>query len=259
MKQFLNLRQLHNFFFDLGGFGTLFSAFSVSLACHHNLPDVVTATRSKKHLRFIVIAGITTATFFYVVIGFSNSLCFGDDTKTPVTHNWLNYTGCNGGFGTCDTGSDRWYAIIIQWLVLLFPPINLSSEYPLFCLTLSSNIRQLIPKQIREKRPKFWLYFCRLSASLPPLIAGAIKGDLDVIFNFAGIFGFFLLFIIPSTFQIYSTFIIQRKFGKNSHISEFSGIYSSPYIAWPVLILSIACFSFSFVQFVDESFGFGWY
>ncbi|EMD48200.1 amino acid transporter, putative [Entamoeba histolytica KU27] len=248
------------FFIDIGGFGTLFSSCSVALACHQNLPDVVTPTKPKNHLRRIVVLGITTATILYVIIGFACSFCFGDATRTPVTHNWLGFTGCNGGFGVCDDGSSaKWYGVVVQWVILLFPAINLTSEYPLVCVTLSSNLLQMIPKQWKEKIPKIWLYSSRLVAAVPPLIAGAIKGDLEVIFNFAGIFGFFLLFIIPGVLQIYSKFIIRRKWGSKTYVTSFSGKYSSSYWAWPILIIAIICFSFALVQFVADVIGLSWF
>ncbi|ELP87123.1 hypothetical protein EIN_496680 [Entamoeba invadens IP1] len=251
---------LTQFFINIGGFGTLFSSCSVALACHQNLPDVVTPTKPKTYLRTVVISGITTATILYVIIGFSCSFTFGTNTKTPVTHNWLNYSGCGGGFGVCSDGSEaKWYGIVVQWIVLLSPPINLTSEYPLVCVTLASNLLQMIPKKWKVKHPKVWLYSARIAASTPPLIAAAIKGDLEVIFNFTGIFGFFLLFIIPAVLQIYSKFIIRRKWGSKTYTTEFSGKYSSSYVAWPILIVSIICFSFALVQFADETFGLDWF
>ena len=242
--------------FNFAGFGTLFSSCSVALSCHQNLPDCMTPTQPKKHLKKILITGISISSFIYVVIGFSSMLCFGSNTKTPVTHNWLSFSGCAGGFGKCENGKEaEWYGIIIQWLILLFPAVNLASEFPLVCATLSSNLMQIPPKKIREKHPKIWTYGCRLLACIPPIIAGAIKGDLEVIFNFAGIFGFFLLFIIPSLLQIYSKYIIRRKWGSKTYVTVYSGKYSTSYLAWPILVIAVICFSLAFVQFLFDTFG----
>ena len=244
------------YFFNFSGFSSLFSAASVALSCHQNLPDVVTPTKSKKHLKLVLLGGITTATIIYIIIGYACTLTFGSNTKTPVTHNWMDYSGCNGGFGKCDDGDEyKWYGAVIQWLILLFPAINLMSEYPLVCCTLSSNLQQLIPHKYRHDHNKLFVYISRVCACVPPLIAGAIKGDLEVIFNFTGIFGFFLLFIIPSFLQVYSKYIIRRKWGSKTYVTPFTTKLSSSYIATPVLIIAVVCFSFSLVEFFCETIG----
>ncbi|ELP86852.1 hypothetical protein EIN_044000 [Entamoeba invadens IP1] len=244
-----------NTLFNISGFGTAFSIISVSLACHHNIPEIVAPLRDKRQLKKIIFITLLTATSVYTVLGLICSLCFGKKTVSPITSNWLEYTGCDGGFGICPDHKIRWYGYLIQFIVLMFPLVNLTSEYPLVSATLASNISQLNSDNTHPNKVSF---SAKCLAAFPPLVLACIKADLSKIFGLTGIFGFVLILILPAMFQIFSKKTYRTQFGRHTSQTLFSGVYSSTRLAWCVLIVSIVLFAFSVVQNLDAIFDINW-
>ncbi|KAL7712877.1 Amino acid transporter [Entamoeba marina] len=237
--------------FNLNGFGAAFSVISVSLACHHNIPEAVAPTTSKRKLKSVVVASLTTATILNVAVGIVCALCFGKKTISPVTSNWLDYTGCDGGFGICKDHKIKWYGYIVQISILMFPLVNLTSEYPLVSATLASNFAQLVGEESVSKTAK-------TLAAIPPLLLACIKADLTKIFGLTGVFGFVLVFIFPTIFQIFSKKTYRIQFGKHASGTLYSGPYSSTKLAWCVFVFSIVLFSFAVLLNLDSIFDINW-
>ncbi|OQR86321.1 transmembrane protein [Thraustotheca clavata] len=77
--------------------------------------------------------------------------------------------------------------------------------------------------------------FCRLVASLPPLVIAVLMTDLSVTLQISGIFGVYVAFIAPALLQL----IAQREDPReNMYSGRFSG---EPYI-YLVLVFGIAAF-----------------
>ncbi|BFU22189.1 amino acid transporter, putative [Entamoeba histolytica HM-1:IMSS-B] len=239
--------------FNLNGFGAAFSVISVSLACHHNIPESVAPLQDKRKLKKLIFITLLSATIIYITLGVIGALCFGKKTVSPITTNWLEYTGCDGGFGICQDHKIRWYGYVIQITILMFPLVNLTSEYPLVSATLASNISQLSSENTSKVS-----FSSKCLAAFPPLLLAMIKADLSKIFGFTGIFGFVLILILPSMFQIFSKKTYKLQFGKKASTTIYSGVYSTSKLAWCVLIISIILFAFSVVQNLDSLFNINW-
>ena len=94
--------------------------------------------------------------------------------------NWQGYTGRDGGWGE---GKTMVIAYIVELAILLFPIINLTNDFPLVAITLSSNLDRFIPERFNEnpKTKKIARIVVRLLVVFPPIIAAVIVGKLDTV------------------------------------------------------------------------------
>jgi hypothetical protein len=77
-----------------------------------------------------------------------------------------------------------------------------------------------------------------------------VFGKLDKIFNFCGLFGFFLELIFPCLLQILSIRFCQKNWGKGSEFTTYSTFFSKPIFAIITLFVGSAGLIFAFVVFV---------
>ena len=136
--------------------------------------------------------------------------------------NWEGYTGRDGGWGV---GSPLWWSYPIQLLIMLFPLLNLSNDFPLVAITLASNFDQFVPQKWTrtKKRARVAYIVVRVCCVVPPVIAGSILGELDTIFTFTGLFAFFLVFIIPCIFQWLSKRTMVKIYGPGADHTPYTG------------------------------------
>jgi amino acid permease len=226
------------------GFGLMFPSAAVALCVHYNLPDALTPCRAKSHLRLIVTGAQLTALFFYVAIGALCAIHFNPPDPL-ITLNWQSFTGRGGGWGK---GPARWWAVLIQMTIVLFPVIDLVNVFPLVVVTLSSNLTTFF-----HPTNKFWRFvpiigasargkhvFVRLLAAVLPLIAGATMGKLDKIFTVTGMFGFAIEFVIPTIFQYLSVRYMVARWGPGAAATPYSGWHSRPFWVFLELAVGIA-------------------
>eukprot|EP01105_Mastigella_eilhardi_P012074 TRINITY_DN2779_c0_g1_i1.p1 TRINITY_DN2779_c0_g1~~TRINITY_DN2779_c0_g1_i1.p1 ORF type:complete len:421 (-),score=84.47 TRINITY_DN2779_c0_g1_i1:50-1312(-) len=237
--------------FKWSGFGIMFTSTAFALTVHYNMPNSLSPVRNKKNLRLIALAAILTAVFFYFAVGGSCALYFTDQTNPLVVLNWRDYTGDKGGWG----GSTKWWGIVIQLLILFFPILNLSNDFPLVAITLATNLDQFVPKKwlTTPRRRLTARLAIRFACVVPPVIAGTLLGELDKIFTFSGMFAFFLVFIIPCVYQWLSKRTMVKLYGKGADRTPYSGFYSHDAFVLVALVVGLAAFALAFVDAVLPS------
>eukprot|EP01137_Pigoraptor_chileana_P006741 Opistho-2@51389 len=240
--------------FKFSGFVAAFTSSIVALNFHYNMPDVIQPVRDKKRLRLVISASLITATTFYIVIGSLCAIYFGENTNEIITKNWSAYTGCGDGWEKCSSSGRSAKAIVVQLWVLLFPICDMVSVYPLIGITLSNNLMEMVPASMKLRySPRVLRIATRLGSTIIPLILGAAVGSLSTIFEFAGLFAFFLEFLIPCGLHIVSTQLCRKTWGHGSERTEYSGWYSRLGITWTIIVFSSMALLFSIVAKIRPS------
>ena len=67
----------------------------------------------------------------------------------------------------------------------------------------------------------------------------------DFIFTVTGLFSFFLVFIIPSVFQIVSRYFMLKRYGSGSDVTAYSGFSSGNKWVYASLIVGLSAFNFA--------------
>eukprot|EP00727_Mastigamoeba_balamuthi_P002179 m51a1_g11959 hypothetical protein (490) ;mRNA; r:792189-793988 len=230
------------------GFGLMFPSAAFALNVHYNLPDALTPTKNKSHLKWIAMAAQLVSLLFYVLVG---ALCavFFNPPLPLLTLNWAGYTGRDGGWGP---GDAHWWAVAVRLLIILLPVVDLANVYPLVAITIGGNFEAALPKSLRAwLGPRPTRVCCRLASAVPPMILASVFGRLDTIFTITGLFAFALEYVIPPVIQWRSSRYCVARWGKNTDWTPFSGWYSHlPMIvltlvagiaAWIVAIVISAC------------------
>ncbi|KAL7712888.1 Amino acid transporter transmembrane domain-containing protein [Entamoeba marina] len=227
------------FSFQWDGFGTVFTHTAFAFVVQHNIPNLIAPVRgNKKRIHLPISIGLAVSSVFYILIGIVCCYTFNDSVQTPVTLNWSTYTGRNGGWGE---GSVLWYAVIIKYIILIFPVINLTSSFPILSSTLSHNLEPLFPNKFRKRRPTLTKYLSKALAIFPPFLLTAIVSSLHIIFDIAGIIAFFLAFTLPCLYLLFSLY----KFNRFNFISTHpSTPYTNFIISRPIFVILVMVFTF---------------
>ena len=230
--------------FRLSGFWMMFPTAAYSTNVHYNLPDSITPCRDKHRLRLVTALAQTTSLVFYLIIG---TMCaaFFDPPQPLITLSWNAYTGCGNGWAETDV--TRWWAVVVQLVVVLFPVLDLANVYPLVSLTLAGNIEPLLVHVRRRWGRRVSLPVAKLLACVPPFIVGALFGKVDIIFTLTGLCGFFLQYVFPPVFQWISVRYIAKRWGIEKARTPASGWWS--HIGWVIatLVVGFSAWAYSFI------------
>jgi len=238
---------------DWGGFATIFTTASVALNFHFSAPEIICPMKSKTHVFAVTSSALGVAFGFYFAVGVMTSMYFGPHTLPLATLNWQNYTGMEGGWGG-NLEARPWYALFVQLWVMLFPVFDMLSVFPLVAITLAENIHSFIPQAWTERTSnRFVTFVCRLSSSIPPILFAAGLNKLDLIFNFTGLFAFFLLIIFPALLQFASITYCQTSWDVGcitTWQTSYSGHFSHKGYALASIGFGVAALVFSFINVV---------
>lgn len=232
---------------------------------------------SYNHHQRVFGASLFTTFSFYMLLGTSAASYFGANTLSSVNLNFSNFT-----FGfNADTLSS--FTLIMlraaSGVVVMFPALDTLSVFPLIANTLGNNLlaasgpvfvkyiahrlptrrlslamfrRRLyrrstnsfhdLPSQVRkelvQRATKVATVFWRLVAALPPLVGSLWATDLSFSLLLASVAGIYVAFFAPSLLQLASCRLRPEP-------TIFSGWYSRPVLAYPVL--AFATFSLGVV------------
>jgi hypothetical protein len=100
-----------------------------------------------------------------------------------------------------------------------------------------------------KRAAKLGSYAFRLVAAIPPLGASLFASDLSFSLQLAGAAGIYVAFVAPALLQIKGMQMVKEALFKDDSSSSdrrlYSGWYSNPNFAFPVLLF--AAFSFTLV------------
>ncbi|KAL7717058.1 Amino acid transporter transmembrane domain-containing protein [Entamoeba marina] len=235
---------------DLNGFGTVFLHSAFALILNLNVPDIVQPTKNKKKIHIPFILAISLATLFYGSVGIICSITFGPNVNSPVTLNWGNYTGINGGWGD---GNTLWFAYIIRYLVLFFPLVNILSSYPILVITAADNIKSLFTTEFKRKYHTYIHYISVAFCTVIPFCLTCITSSLEVIFNISGSISFVLSFMMPCVFHILSIKLFTKiHLFKTKSKTPYTWIHSIPMISILILLISSCLFILALIIIISE-------
>ena len=156
----------------VGGLGVIFPIAVSSQLFHHSIPNLSFPLRPQSRVPHVFTAVLLTTFALYAALGICVGLFFGSSVQSTCTLNWADYTG---SVDREQTGKPAW-ASFISYTIVLFPPIDVLSAFPLNCITLANNVMAafVTPQQATQRR---YILPFRLLASLTPLIgAFIVKG-----------------------------------------------------------------------------------
>ena len=178
------------------GLATIFPVSLFSQIFHHSVPGLAHPLQDKSKTPFVFTTVLLTTFGLYAGLGICVGLYFGSGVDEVATLNWVDYSGERG------VGKDgrSWIASVISYTIVLFPPIDIISAFPLNAITLANNIMSaVIPPHLTTQR-RYIIPF-RLVAALLPLVGAAFVRSLDSILHYTGCVGVLIAFLYPTVMQ----------------------------------------------------------
>ena len=253
------------------GFGTMFAHSAFSSLVQHQIPGMIEPVKGhKKYVHFAIMSALSVSSVFYLLVSVICAYTFNSQVQNPVTLNWSNYTGRNGGWGG---GKEIWIGYIIKYFIMLFPVFNLTSTFPLQANTLGANLMNLLPQkwfekrknndknnendeqylleeeknneiEIDERKKKIFKYICKAIAIFPPFIMSCFIDSLEVIFDFSGIIAFFLAFSLPCIYVFMSLYRFNKFtwFIVNPKTPYTNKVISTPFMIIMIFVITLISF-----------------
>ncbi len=243
---------------DYRGIGHIFSVSLFAQLMHHSTTPLVSILTNKRRARLMFMLALGTTCFLYIFLGIVASLYFGQSIADVASLQWMSYTA--------ESGHRVIHAVIISYLVIMFPPLDLLSAFPLNGVTLGNNLRTAIPFKLTRpgtflfEHPKALKVGMRLVAVIPPLLLASIFRKPTVVIELGGMFGFMLIFFAPALIQIKSRIRCKKLIREQPHLAgdhprralntPYGWIFSHSAFAWTVLIVGTLCLLFSIFLFI---------
>lgn len=203
--------------------GLLFfiSVCTLSFTGHFCVPDIIKPLKIydiRNSLNFIFLINIIVLFFLFECVSLSIMFYFGDQTLDPCTLGWINFKGFFYNDGN-DNESQALWTYIVKYCVLLLPPIDMLSCFPLNAITLSNTITQSIKKNtnIETKHLKLLIRICVV---IIPIALSLFICNFGFIMILSGILNLIALFGI-TTYGEYKSQIMCNIItnDKSSHIT----------------------------------------
>eukprot|EP01029_Cantina_marsupialis_P018349 TRINITY_DN4207_c0_g1_i3.p1 TRINITY_DN4207_c0_g1~~TRINITY_DN4207_c0_g1_i3.p1 ORF type:complete len:207 (+),score=59.29 TRINITY_DN4207_c0_g1_i3:74-694(+) len=181
------------------------------------------------HLLFYSCLSVTLA--LYASCGLILSLYFGTSVKDSCNLNWKHYTA-----GYSADGKPFWVGAI-EYIVVLFPAIDVLSAFPLCAIALGNNLLAGFSstKQIHECS-RWRVSFFRLIASIPPVLLAFRIKDLGKILDYGGL-GSWLTFGMPCIVFFIAYKWSVRVFGIAGKSGPYSNALTKPWIAIGLFVI----------------------
>lgn len=231
--------------FTFSGLATVMPVSIYAFIFHHSVPILSQPVKDKRSLPKVFRYAFIIVGTAYASLGLILAIWFGSHVDGQCNLNWRQYVGCVAPHsdGSPVTLNDRTTgAMVVSFVILIFPALDVLSAYPLNAITLGNNLLSAMHSNIEigvnnmnndehdrssshsDAIPKTWLgWFAsfrtmsrqarrrimfRLIAAVPPVIAGALSTfygvNLTQILSFTGLIGVAIAFGIPSFLRIWS-------------------------------------------------------
>ena len=190
------------------GLSTVFPVSIYSQIFHHSVPGLAHPLKDKRRLPAVFTSVLLTTFALYTGLGITVGLYYGSGVKDVCTLNWVEYSGAAGVGKSGRSG----FASFISYLIVLFPPIDIISAFPLNAITLANNaMSAMVPPHLHGQR-RYSIPF-RLVAAFLPLIGAAFVRSLDSILHYTGCVGVLIAFLYPTLLQ-YQSMKVDRLEGR---------------------------------------------
>lgn len=114
---------------------------------------------------------------------------------------------------------------VMSYYIVLFPPLDVCSAYPLGVITLSNNLFVLLTgsdstQVSRFKNGKLILVALRLVSAVLPLAGSLFITNLAYIAKYVGLLGLFVCYFFPIMLQLRSQYVCHKIFKEAMSSSE---------------------------------------
>ena len=212
--------------FNVGGLAALLPVATYAFIFHHSVPVLAAPVADKASLPSLFRSAFLVCCAAYGALGLIVALGFGSSISAQCNLNWQTYVGCvaskAGGVGA---GDAQLPALVVRFIILIFPALDVLSAYPLNAITLGNNLMAAClgeaalaaapggagagapppdaPWYLTTPSSRFATRVAfRLLAAVPPIAAGALSTsagiNLDTILRWTGLIGVAIAFLIPS-------------------------------------------------------------
>ncbi|KAI6647237.1 hypothetical protein LOD99_12234 [Oopsacas minuta] len=173
---------------------------------HQGIPSLTHPVMPKRRLKPMLIATFITTWSFYTILGIVVSFAFMSLVNENATLNWDYFTHAANNIGVK----------IISYFIILFPSLDIISAYPLVVTTLANNVYLVLMRRDTSESILSWkdrigkLIF-RLFFAFIPLLGALFISNLVTVLNFAGLFAFMMLFLLPISCQFQSKRLCKKE------------------------------------------------
>ena len=246
---------------DFSQFGKIFTMSLFAFLTHHSTPGILSLLGSSRANKSTVLFNMAffSIAAVYTTLSICVSLYFGTDVNAVATMMWYNYNGKDFSGGTEESPVPLW-AKIIGYIVILFPPIDLLSAYPLNAITLGNSIRMFISNKVTEVRQKkglpvpnmkrrWFVILCRLFVCIVPCTLSMFIRDVEAIIEISGLLAFVIMFFGPTAALLRSRKICKKIWGGYSKKTPFNTWMTKSGLIIALCVFGVVAFIYSVVSF----------
>jgi hypothetical protein len=104
------------------------------------------------------------------------------------------------------------WATFLSYMIVLFPPLDIMSAFPLNAITLGNNLlTSFVSSRHKQQQRKYIIPF-RLLAAIPPIAGACGVPDLAPVLRYTGCIGVVIAFLFPCLLQWRSVQLWHREF-----------------------------------------------
>ena len=198
------------------GLGTIFPICIFAQIFHHSVPGIAYPLKNKTTVPKVFSSCLLTMFVLYSGLSIVLAIYFGTAIASQCTINWQHYTGQPVPLDSTGTPTVipqlGFLANFTKYLIVLFPPADVLSAFPLKAITVGNNIMHsfLTPQQktVRRKYIPF-----RLFAAITPILGALAFNDLTVLLKYTGTLGIVIAFLCPTYLQWVSRRAVKGRSG----------------------------------------------
>ena len=218
--------------FDWSGLGVIFPICIFAQIFHHSVPGIAYPLKDKAVVPKVFSSCLFTMFVLYSGLSIVLALYFGTAIASQCTINWQNYTGQRSSAAV----TLGFFGNFTKYLIVLFPPADVISAFPLKAITVGNNIMHsfLTPQQttIRRKIIPF-----RLFAAITPICGALAFNDLTVLLKYTGTLGIVIAFLCPTYLQ----WVSRKAVGGRSGVMGGGVVERLVESEWSVRLVALFC------------------
>lgn len=181
-------------YFDFDYVGNAIPIILFASFYHNQIPTITEHVRERdKNLPKIISMTTVTCVVFYLALGLIVPFAI-DDLPSMSTLSYRNYSAGH------DESDKPWWTYIVEYIIIIFPAIDVFSAFPLQGIPLADNMLSLkygaLPK---NAIPRGGLLFFRSLVVVLPVLIAFFEFNLGQILDFVGMVGFLM---VPVTIPI---------------------------------------------------------
>ncbi|XP_022695596.1 transmembrane protein 104 homolog isoform X2 [Varroa jacobsoni] len=158
---------------DISEVPALFGTCVYSFMCHHSLPSLITPLQPKKGVSILILCDFILVQVFYNLLSMTGVFTF-EVVKDLYTLN----------FEPSMTPSVVPEIPYLQYFLLVFPILMVTSNFPIIAITLTNNLRALIVNQ--DSPWWFAKAVVPIMALIPPCLIALLVQDVDLLVSVTG-------------------------------------------------------------------------